>query len=90
MSAIPEEFIRRTAQLSEEATRPYPNSRKLLVPGSRPDIRVGMQSLGHHGKGDGLGVPAGRAIQLRQVLLLGVLPGVGQGLHLSHERCDGL
>ena len=45
MSAIPEEFIRRTAQLSEEATRPYPNSRKLLVPGSRPDLRVGMREV---------------------------------------------
>ncbi len=45
MSAIPEEFIRRTAQLSEEATRPYPNSRKLWVPGSRPDLRVGMREV---------------------------------------------
>ncbi|HVA54331.1 MAG TPA: phosphomethylpyrimidine synthase ThiC [Gammaproteobacteria bacterium] len=45
MSAIPEDFIRRTAQLSEEATRPYPNSRKLFVPGSRPDVRVGMREV---------------------------------------------
>ena len=45
MSAIPEEFIRRTAQLSEEATRPYPNSSKLFVPGSRPDLRVGMREV---------------------------------------------
>ena len=45
MSAIPEDFIRRTAQLSEDATRPYPNSRKLWVPGSRPDLRVGMREV---------------------------------------------
>jgi len=45
MSAIPEDFIRRTAQLSEEATRPYPNSRKLLVAGSLPDIKVGMREV---------------------------------------------
>ncbi len=45
MSAIPEEFIRRTAQLSEDATRPYPNSRKLFAAGSRPDIRVGMREV---------------------------------------------
>ena len=45
MSAIPEDFIRRTAQLSEDATRPYPNSRKLWVSGSRPDLRVGMREV---------------------------------------------
>ncbi|MDE2234973.1 MAG: phosphomethylpyrimidine synthase ThiC [Gammaproteobacteria bacterium] len=45
MSAIPEDFIRRTAQLSEEATRPYPNSRKRFIAGSRPDLRVGMREV---------------------------------------------
>ncbi|OGI41486.1 MAG: phosphomethylpyrimidine synthase ThiC [Candidatus Muproteobacteria bacterium RBG_16_62_13] len=28
-----------------EATRPFPNSRKIFVPGSRPDIRVGMREV---------------------------------------------
>ncbi|MDE2140245.1 MAG: phosphomethylpyrimidine synthase ThiC [Gammaproteobacteria bacterium] len=45
MSAVPEEFIRRTAQLSSEATRPYPGSRKLFMPGSRADLRVGMREV---------------------------------------------
>jgi phosphomethylpyrimidine synthase len=45
MSAIPEEFIRRTARLSEEVTRPFPNSRKIHVQGSRPDIRVPMREV---------------------------------------------
>ncbi|MGA9855822.1 MAG: phosphomethylpyrimidine synthase ThiC [Gammaproteobacteria bacterium] len=45
MSAIPEDFIRRTTQLSEETTRPYPNSSKRFVPGSRPDIKVGMREV---------------------------------------------
>ncbi|MGA9853522.1 MAG: phosphomethylpyrimidine synthase ThiC [Gammaproteobacteria bacterium] len=45
MSAIPEEFIRRTAQLSTDATRPYPNSRKLFVNGSHADLRVGMREV---------------------------------------------
>ncbi len=45
MSAIPEDFIRRTAQLSQEATRPYPNSRKLFMAGSRPDLKVGMREV---------------------------------------------
>ncbi|HET7650882.1 MAG TPA: phosphomethylpyrimidine synthase ThiC, partial [Gammaproteobacteria bacterium] len=45
MSAVPEEFLRRTSQLSEEATRPYPNSRKLFVPGSRADLKVAMREV---------------------------------------------
>jgi phosphomethylpyrimidine synthase len=45
MSAIPEEFIRRTAELSEEVTRPFAGSRKVYVEGSRPDIRVGMREI---------------------------------------------
>jgi phosphomethylpyrimidine synthase len=45
MSAIPEEFVQKTARLSEEVTRPYPGSRKIYVPGSRPDLRVGMREI---------------------------------------------
>ncbi len=45
MSAVPEDFIRRTAALSEEATQPFPSSRKIYVEGSRPDIRVPMREV---------------------------------------------
>ncbi|WP_126456879.1 phosphomethylpyrimidine synthase ThiC [Sulfuriflexus mobilis] len=45
MSAIPEEFIKKTAQLSEDITRPFPNSKKIYVEGSRPDIRVPMREV---------------------------------------------
>ncbi len=45
MSAIPEEFIRKTARLSEEVTRPFTGSKKVYVQGSRPDIRVGMREV---------------------------------------------
>ncbi|WJW75258.1 phosphomethylpyrimidine synthase ThiC [Thiohalobacter sp. IOR34] len=45
MSAIPEEFLSKTARLSEEVTRPFPNSRKIHVQGSRPDLRVGMREI---------------------------------------------
>jgi len=45
MSAIPDEFVKKTAQLSEEVTRPFPNSQKMYVEGSRPDIRVGMRMV---------------------------------------------
>ncbi|MTW22317.1 phosphomethylpyrimidine synthase ThiC [Allochromatium palmeri] len=45
MSAIPQDFVRKTAQLSEEVTRPFPNSRKIHVTGSRPDIRVPMREV---------------------------------------------
>jgi phosphomethylpyrimidine synthase len=45
MSAIPEDFISKTARLSEEITRPFPSSRKVFVQGSRPDIRVPMREV---------------------------------------------
>ncbi|HEY0633871.1 MAG TPA: phosphomethylpyrimidine synthase ThiC, partial [Gammaproteobacteria bacterium] len=40
MSAIPEEFLKKTAQLSAEVTKPFPKSQKQYVAGSRADIRV--------------------------------------------------
>jgi phosphomethylpyrimidine synthase len=45
MSAIPHDFVRKTAQLSEEVTRPFPNSRKIHVTGSRFDLRVPMREV---------------------------------------------
>jgi phosphomethylpyrimidine synthase len=45
MSAIPEDFIQKTASLSEEVTRPFYKSRKIYVEGSRPDIRVPMREI---------------------------------------------
>ncbi|MES9861679.1 MAG: phosphomethylpyrimidine synthase ThiC [Candidatus Thiodiazotropha sp. LLP2] len=45
MSAIPEDFIKKTASLSEEVTRPFYNSHKTYVEGSRPDIRVPIREI---------------------------------------------
>ena len=45
MSAIPEEFLRTTARLSAEVTRPFPNSQKIYVQGERADVRVGMREV---------------------------------------------
>ncbi|MEJ1464543.1 MAG: phosphomethylpyrimidine synthase ThiC [Candidatus Sedimenticola sp. (ex Thyasira tokunagai)] len=45
MSAIPEDFIKQTTQLSEEVTKPFSGSRKIYVKGSRPDIRVPMRQV---------------------------------------------
>ena len=45
MSAIPHEFVRTTARLSEEVTAPFPNSRKVYATGSRPDLRVPMREV---------------------------------------------
>ncbi len=45
MSAIPKEFLNKTAALPDDATRPFPNSRKIFVPGSRPDLKVGMREI---------------------------------------------
>jgi phosphomethylpyrimidine synthase len=45
MSAIPEYLIKKTAALSEEVTRPFANSRKIYVQGTRADIRVPMRQV---------------------------------------------
>jgi len=45
MSAIPEDFIRQTSQLSEEVTRPFSGSKKIYVQGSRPDIQVPIREI---------------------------------------------
>ncbi|MDX2458250.1 MAG: phosphomethylpyrimidine synthase ThiC [Gammaproteobacteria bacterium] len=45
MSAIPEDFIKKTEQLSDDVTRPFPGSMKIYVQGSRPDIRVPMRQI---------------------------------------------
>ncbi|MDJ0880973.1 MAG: phosphomethylpyrimidine synthase ThiC [Gammaproteobacteria bacterium] len=45
MSAIPEDFIQKTHQLSSEITEPFPRSKKLYLKGSRPDLRVGMREI---------------------------------------------
>lgn len=45
MSAIPEEFLQQTAQLSADVIKPFPKSSKIYVAGSRPDIQVGMRRI---------------------------------------------
>jgi phosphomethylpyrimidine synthase len=45
MGAIPKEFVTKAAALSEEVTRPFPNSRKVYLTGARPDIRVGIREV---------------------------------------------
>jgi phosphomethylpyrimidine synthase len=45
MSAIPEDFVKKATQLSDDVTRPFPNSSKIYVQGSRPDIRVPMREV---------------------------------------------
>ncbi len=45
MSAIPEDFVKKTTELSADVTRPFPNSERIYVQGSRPDIRVPMRAI---------------------------------------------
>src|SRR3970040_976772 len=45
MSANPKDFLQPTSTLSHEATRPFPAARQISLPGSRPDIRVGMREV---------------------------------------------
>ena len=44
MSANPK-FLAATAHVDEAAVQPLPNSRKVYVPGSRPDLRVPMREI---------------------------------------------
>jgi phosphomethylpyrimidine synthase len=55
MSAIPEDFIRKATRLSDEVTRPFPNSSKIYVTGSRPDIRVPMRQVSQADTPAGIG-----------------------------------
>jgi phosphomethylpyrimidine synthase len=45
MSARADVFLSETAQVDQAAIRPFPNSRKIYVQGSRPDIRVPMREI---------------------------------------------
>lgn len=45
MSAIPDNVMSEQAQVDSAAVQPFPNSRKIYVTGSRPDIRVPMREV---------------------------------------------
>ncbi len=45
MSAVPEKILSNTVTLDAAVTRPFPNSRKVYVTGSRADIRVPMREV---------------------------------------------
>ena len=45
MNASTTELLQQTQSLSEAVTRPIPGSRKIHVPGSRPDLRVPMRQI---------------------------------------------
>ena len=45
MSAVPSDFLAKTAGLSESVIAPFPASTKIYQTGSRPDIRVPMREV---------------------------------------------
>jgi phosphomethylpyrimidine synthase len=45
MNAVPTSLLQQTDQLSDSVTRPIPGSRKVFVPGSRPDLQVPMREI---------------------------------------------
>ena len=45
MNAIPDKFLSKTAKLNQASVQPFPNSRKIYIEGSRPDIRVPMREI---------------------------------------------
>ncbi|HPF57339.1 MAG TPA: phosphomethylpyrimidine synthase ThiC [Candidatus Competibacteraceae bacterium] len=58
MSAIPQDFLRATAELSAAVTQPFPNSRKIYLTGSRPDLRVPMREIIQQPTPTGFGIEA--------------------------------
>ncbi len=58
MSAIPQDFLRATAELSTAATRPFPSSRKVYLSGSRPDLRVPLREIAQQPTPTGSGIEA--------------------------------
>ena len=56
MSAVAENLFLRAEEFSAEVCKPFPKSRKIFVPGSRPDLRVPMrevsQNATHTAKGE--------------------------------------
>ncbi len=45
MRQLPQKMLEKLQELDAEATRPFPNSRKIYVTGSRPDLRVPMREI---------------------------------------------
>ncbi|NOZ37349.1 MAG: phosphomethylpyrimidine synthase ThiC [Gammaproteobacteria bacterium] len=45
MNAIPDEFLSKTAKLNQASVQSLPNSKKIYIEGSRPDIRVPMREI---------------------------------------------
>src|SRR5690606_41350106 len=45
MSAVSKDVRQAAAALAESVTRPFPNSEKVYVQGSRPDLRVPMRKI---------------------------------------------
>ena len=45
MNAVAETLFEKAAELSADVCQPFPNSRKIYVEGSRPDIRVPMREV---------------------------------------------
>ena len=45
MSAVADDIAAKATQISDEMRRPFPGSRKVFVPGSRPDLRVPMREI---------------------------------------------
>ncbi|MDG4584599.1 MAG: phosphomethylpyrimidine synthase ThiC, partial [Candidatus Competibacter sp.] len=58
MSAIPQDFVRATAELSAAVTRPFPNSRKVYLSGSRPDLRAPLREIAQQPTPTGAGIEA--------------------------------
>ena len=40
MSAVPHEFLSKTATVDPESVQPFPSSKKIYRTGSRPDLKV--------------------------------------------------
>ncbi len=55
LSTKPAKFLESTAHVDEAAVQPLPNSRKIYIEGSRPDIRVPMREISQSDTPTGMG-----------------------------------
>ena len=66
----PTEFSNQTAQVDDAAIKPLPNSKKIYVQGSRPDIQVPMREISQSD------TPLNQAQKKTQIYMFTTLPAL--------------
>ncbi|MDY6942088.1 MAG: phosphomethylpyrimidine synthase ThiC [Pseudomonadota bacterium] len=64
MNAIPDDLARKTAELSETVTQPFPNSKKIYVAGNQAGVRVPMRMVSQANTSASFGAESNPALAL--------------------------